>query len=313
MIASYLYLPNVFLYLIKAMIISQSIYRLSEKHINKKMKRASMQLYYADVEGDYIEFWDNNNSKPILVLVHGFGASTKYQWYKQIEWLSKEFRIIMPNLLHFGKTKPGTEKYRLADQVEMVHDLIEHLGIEEYSICGVSYGGLITAELAAKYPKGIQRIVAFDAPIKYIHQQDIFNVCQRFNVASIEELFVPRDAKGLKKLLYLATLKNPLLPSSWLKEFYNELYGYNLQDKIKLISSLLDDMGEYTTHKYPLKMPVLLIWGSNDPIIPAKRGQMLANHIGENARLVIIDSGAHLPNFAKTRKFDSVLREFLVY
>ena len=291
--------------------VSCNIYKLAEKHIDKKMNGASLERMEVNVEGDTIEYWDNMAEKPVIVLVHGFGASTKYQWYKQVEYLSENFRIVMPNLLHFGNSRPGSPKFGVSDQVTMVDNLVSHLGIDKYIVCGVSYGGLVAMELAVQHPEKINKLIAFDTPVKFIHASDIEYVKIKFNVESIEELFAPADPKGLKKLMYLASMKKSIVPASWLSEFYNELYGVNLADKRKLMTHLLAALEEYTSHDYPLKIPVLLIWGSNDPIVPAERGALLKEHIGENAELFVIKNGAHMPNLTKTKKFDKILKKFL--
>lgn len=264
------------------------------------------------VKKDVVDYWDNNMEKPVLVLVHGFGATTKYQWYKQVKWLSEEYRVIMPNLLHFGKTKVGEQRFEVADQVEMVHDFISEMGIKEYILGGVSYGGLISMEIAEKYPEGIKKLVIIDAPVKYMYKEDMDTVTSRFEVESVQELFAPSSEKGLKKLMYLASLKKSAVPASWLTEFYEDLYASNLEDKRQLITTLLAGLEEYQGHTYHnINMPTLLVWGENDPVVPSDRGPLIRDHIGENARFISIKKGAHMPCLAKTKKFNKILKEFL--
>ena len=291
--------------------ISCNVYKIAEKHIGKKMDRASLECITETIDGDVVEYWDTKSDKPVILLIHGFGASTKYQWFKQVEYLSLNYRVIMPNLLYFGNTRPGSPRYEISDQVALVSNLMNHLGINKYTVCGVSYGGLITMELAIQNQDKIDKVIAFDAPVKYIQQSDIVAVKNTFEVETIEELFAPSGPKGLKKLMYLATMKKSIVPASWLQEFYDDLYGVDLEEKRKLMTHLLAKMEEYTSHDYKLKMPVLLIWGSNDPVVPVRTGVLLQEHIGENARLEIIKNGAHMPSMAKRKKFDKILKEFL--
>ena len=49
------------------------------------MTSASLKLNKKVINGDTIEYWDNETDKPALVLVHGFGATTRFQWFKQVE------------------------------------------------------------------------------------------------------------------------------------------------------------------------------------------------------------------------------------
>jgi len=291
---------------------SCNAYKIAEKYINKKMDGASLQCSNVEVDGDSIEFWDNKRmDKPVILLIHGFGASAKYQWYKQITYLSENYRVIMPNLLYFGNTHPGSPKYEISDQVKTVNSLMNHLNIKAYSVCGVSYGGLVTMELAVQQHEKIDKVIVFDAPVKFIHPSDIVDVKSKFEVETIEELFAPNGPKGLKKLMYLATMKKSIVPTSWLDELYENLYGNDLEEKRQLMTTLLKSMEDYKSHNYKLKMPVLLIWGSNDPVVPLRTGVLLNEHIGDNSNLVIIKNGAHMPNMTKTKKFDKALKEFL--
>lgn len=291
--------------------ISCNVYKIAEKQIEKKMDRASLECITETIDEDIVEYWDSKSDKPAILLIHGFGASTKYQWFEQVEYLSLNYRVIMPNLLYFGNTRPGSRRYEISDQVALVCNLMNHLGIDKYTVCGVSYGGLITMELAVQNQEKIDKVIAFDAPVKYIQPSDIIAVKNTFEVETIEELFAPSGPKGLKKLMYLATMKKSIIPASWLTEFYEDLYGKNLEDKRMLMTSLLSSLEEYTSHNYKLKMPVLLIWGSNDRVVPVRTGVLLQEHIGKNAELVIIKNGAHMPSMTKTKKFNKVLKEFL--
>lgn len=291
--------------------ISRIVYYMADRLTAKAMKRASLKLNTVKVDGDSIEYWDNQAAKPVILLIHGFGGTTKYQWYKQVELLKDDYRIIAPNLFHFGNSHPGTDKFELHDQVEMVHNLLSHLEIEKYIVCGVSYGGLIGMELANKYKDEIEKLIVFDTPVKYLSRKDLDVVCNTFDVDSIQTLFVPKNAKGLKKLMFLALGKKSMVPSMWFSKFYKEVYKKNIEDKRRLINTLIENLEEYSAHNYEIAVPTLILWGSNDDVIPANRGLMLKNHIGDNAEYHLIDGAAHMPNLTNTKEFNEILNNFL--
>lgn len=91
-------------------LLSSNSFRVIDALIKKKMSNASMQLHKKVIHDDTVEYWDNELEKPALVLLHGFGATTRYQWFRQVEMLSKNYRVILPNLLHFGNSSPSKEK-----------------------------------------------------------------------------------------------------------------------------------------------------------------------------------------------------------
>ncbi len=244
-------------------------------------------------------------------MVHGFGATTKYQWYKQVDELQDRYRIVMPNLFHFGKSVPGSDKFKIEDQVELVHSLLNKLNISKYILCGVSYGGLVSIELANNYHDEIEKLILFDTPIKFMKEDDIQNVCSYFDVDSVEELFVPDHHRGLKKLMYLASGKKSIVPAFMLKGFYEMNYARNFKDKRMLMSTLLSGLEEFAKREYKINVPTLIIWGENDKVVPVERGRVLSNYIGDNATFYIIQDAAHMPNDSHEKEFNKVLIQFL--
>lgn len=287
-------------------------YKVVEKQIHKKMDSAGMELKLKEISGDIIEYWDNESDMPVIVLVHGFGATTMYQWYRQIDELQEKYRVVMPNLFHFGKSVPGSEKFQIDDQVDMVHALLKELNISEYIICGVSYGGLVSLELANKFPSEVNKIILFDTPIKFMKASDIHDVCAYFDVNSVEELFVPEHHRGLKKLMYLASGKKSIVPAFMLKGFYEKNYARNFSDKRKLMSALLSGLEEFSKREYKVTVPTLIVWGEHDKVVPLERGRVLSNYLGDNAEFHVINDAAHMPNVSHYKEFNQILTDFLI-
>ncbi|MEJ6600414.1 MAG: alpha/beta hydrolase [Crocinitomicaceae bacterium] len=293
---------------------SCNTFKIAERHLDKKMDKSDLtkSIWNNSQVGDTVEYWDNKKmDKPVMILVHGFGASTKYQWSKQVKVLTDDYRLILPNLYQFGNTKPGSEKFGVDDQVDLVHSLIEHLGLKEYSLLGASYGGLISMELANEYKSEVNRLIILDAPVKFFDSTDVTKVTSYFDASSIEELFVPEKPEGLKKLLFLATGKKSHLPNGAFNEFHKEAYLKNLKEMRGLITHMMKRLEEYQNHEYNLDMPTLLIWGEGDKVIPVDRGQKLKEYLGYNASFYVIENSAHMPNMTKHKKFNSLLLEFL--
>ena len=65
-------------------LLSSNSFRVIDVLIKKKMSNALLVLYEKIIAGDTVEYWDNRLEKPPLVLLHGFGATTRYQWFRQV-------------------------------------------------------------------------------------------------------------------------------------------------------------------------------------------------------------------------------------
>lgn len=102
---------------------------------------------------DRLSYIDEGNGPITILLIHGFGED--YQvWNSQIAFLSQHFRIIAPNLpgIHC-KPLPihHTETPNIRLYVNVMHELMHHLQIEQYYVIGHSMGGYIGLEFADYY------------------------------------------------------------------------------------------------------------------------------------------------------------------
>lgn len=294
-------------------LISCSTCQLAENHLDGRMHKADLKLYFENMDsGAKVEYWDSKDtSKPAILLVHGFGASTKYQWYKQVKLLSKKYRVIAPNLNYFGRTVPEATNYSVEGQVNMLESLLRHLELDTLTLFGVSYGGLVSVELVSTTHRKIQEMVLFDTPVKFADSSDIVAVKEYFDASSIEELFVPSEPSGLNKLLYLATGKKREIPALFLDDFHEKSYAYNLNDKRQLMKGLLSEMKTFRNREYHFDMPILLVWGSEDRVVPLRTGEQLSEYLGENAKLKVIEGAAHMPNMTHKKEFNAILKVHL--
>lgn len=294
-------------------IIADISYLIANRHIDGKFRRANMKQKFHDSELYHIEYWDNEaEGKPVFLILHGLGAKAKYQWYDQLKVLKNDFRIIMPNLLHFGETIPTKSIHGVQDQVEMVQFLLNELGVSRYLLMGASYGGLIAGEIANKYPNQVEKLILMDAAIKYMYESDTERIKKLFDVSSVPEFFVPDSYRGLRKLFAASVGEKGFVPPAFtMPRFHDELYGQNLKDKRLIVHRLMQVREEYESREYHFEMPVHLIWGELDQLVPPDRGERFLEHLNGKATFDVIKGGGHMPNMNKTRAFNKLLRGYL--
>ena len=107
---------------------------------------------------DQLAYFDEGKGEQTILLIHGFGEDNSI-WKNQIEFLSTHYRVIAPNLpgvhckplvLHHSQS-PNIRMY-----VEVLHDLMHHLNIDQYFIAGHSMGGYIGLSFADVYVNHVQ-------------------------------------------------------------------------------------------------------------------------------------------------------------
>ena len=159
-------------YILLSLIIlsSCSPYKFVDKHTKKKLKKAGLEHFVLDSEDYTFSYWDTGEKeKPVYFLLHGFGSSTNLHWYQQAKLLAKTHRLILPNLLYHGSKVKGQEKYGIQDQVEAMSHLLKELKIDSMVLGGISYGGLVAAELGMQEKEKVRKLTIFSSPVKFFY------------------------------------------------------------------------------------------------------------------------------------------------
>src|SRR5215218_1540833 len=98
---------------------------------------------------------------PVLVLVHGLGASGRVL-ERVAPLLAARFRVIVPDLPGFGET--GGEHTTIEGMARAVLEVVD---AEEFVAAGHSMGGLVAVALAELAPDRVTRLVLVNAPPTY--------------------------------------------------------------------------------------------------------------------------------------------------
>lgn len=287
-------------------------YLLFERYVNRLFKRNGMQMFSLRTPHHRIEYWDNQRTdKPVLILLQAFAAESKYSWYKQIRALSPRFRLIVPNLIFFGKSQSDQPDYSIDHQVCAMKELIEGLNLCQVMLTGASYGGIIAAELGKTMPDRVSKIALSNSPLKYLDPHENDHLLEKIGVKEKADLLVPQSPKNLKFLFSLSYHRKVPLPGIFFKSVYRHLYA-DANHKRQLIEHYIGHLEDYHQREYPLKMPVLLIWGKEDQLAPVYVAHELIKHIGDQAVLIEIHHAAHMANLEKAKKYNREILNFLL-
>ena len=87
--------------------------------------------------------WLNQMDKPVLVLLHGFGASLQ-TWDAWAGELEKDRRVLRFDVPGFGLTGPARDGVYSAERmIKVLSLLLDYLGVSKASLAGNSLGGYI--------------------------------------------------------------------------------------------------------------------------------------------------------------------------
>ena len=148
---------------------------------------------------DELAYYDLGKGEQTILLIHGFGEDHAI-WKNQIEFLSTHYRVIAPNLpgvhckplaLHHSQA-PNIRMY-----VEVLHELMHHLNIEQYYIIGHSMGGYIGLSFADYYVNHVQGLLLFhsttyeDNEAKKTSRMKVAEFIQEWGVSKYLETATP--------------------------------------------------------------------------------------------------------------------------
>jgi pimeloyl-ACP methyl ester carboxylesterase len=60
-----------------------------------------------------------------------------------------------------------------------------------------------------------------------------------------------------------------------------------------------------------MEMPVLIVWGRNDMIVPVRDAEVFERLIGPNTRAVIFEDTGHVPMLERPSRFNELLEGFI--
>ncbi len=104
----------------------------------------------AVLAGHRIFFHDSGGSRPVLVLLHGFPTSS-WDWVPVRPMLGRHFRLIAPDFLGYGfSDRPVPHDYTIAEQAQIVVELLQRQNIRAYHLLTHDYGDTVAQELLAR-------------------------------------------------------------------------------------------------------------------------------------------------------------------
>jgi pimeloyl-ACP methyl ester carboxylesterase len=97
---------------------------------------------------------------PILAL-HGLASSAN--WYERLAArLSRQFRVVAPDQRGHGQTTQSPSGYDWQTLASDAIRVLDHLGVEQASVLGHSWGGNVAINVAARYPERVSKLVMID-------------------------------------------------------------------------------------------------------------------------------------------------------
>jgi len=249
-------------------------------------RNGSIELAY-DVAGD----------GPNLLLIPGV-ASTRPIWNLVRPVLARRFRTIAFDLRDSGESTIAEGPYALTDLVADATAVMDAAGADRAHVLGHSLGGAIAQELALAFPGRVEELTLVSTWARGdLYTKNVVTLLQSLTANT------PDDFSFLAALLYVGAGTTTLRDNDLTIMTAAALALGSLAPRAAIarqwdVAKTADTLDRIAS----LAMPVRVIWGTEDKLIPPWLGAQLAQAIPA-ARTMPIEGCGHLPMVAAPEAF----------
>ncbi len=210
----------------------------------------------------------------------------------QIEELSKNIEVTVADISNFSSVS------------ELASDVLKKAP-KSFSLLGHSMGGIVAMEIYSQEPKRIEKLILMDTnPKAELDEVKLKREPQIREVNKGKLLEVMRDEM---KPNYLAESENKRSVLNVCMDMALTLGPDVFINQSRALQSRLDQQNTIQS----IKIPVLIMCGSEDKLCPVERHEMMHNMISDSD-LIIINNAGHMPTLEQPRETTEVIKEWLM-
>jgi 3-oxoadipate enol-lactonase len=245
--------------------------------------------------------FDGPEGAPVVVLSNSLGSSLA-MWDGQVPALSGRLRVLRYDQRGHGASPVPPGPYTIDDFGRDVLELLDSLGLEQVSFCGLSLGGAVGMWLGIHAPDRLERAAfcctaaRFGSPEIWAERAATVRAAgsvEPLADATLERWFTPEfraeqpDAVARVRAMLVAT------PAEGYAASCDALRDCDLRDELGSIS-----------------VPTLIVAGEQDPATPPEQAKEIAAAI-PGSQLTIIPDTAHFAQIEQPEVFNRTIVDFL--
>jgi 3-oxoadipate enol-lactonase len=240
------------------------------------------------------------NGAHVVVLSSSLGT-TQELWGRQVPELAKRFRVLTYDHPGHGTSELPGQPCTVEALAHGLLGLLDELGLERVSLCGVSLGGMVAMALALKAPERVERLIlactsAYLGPpegwaerARIVRAEGMEAIADTV-VGRWFTLELPREEPETAARFRAMLAATP--PEGYAR-CCEAVAAWDARERISAIAA-----------------PVLVVAGQDDPATPVEHAELIASRI-PGARLRVLERAAHLANVERAGAFTSAVLEHL--
>lgn len=250
-----------------------------------------------------VQVVDEGQGEPVL-FVHGFPLDGRL-WQRQVAAFRTSHRVLVPDLPGFGQTPhpEETTKFRMEDYAQVLHGVLEGLGVAEpVTLVGLSMGGYIAFAYHRLYPQKVKRL-------GLLHTRA---------VADTSEAAKGRHDTAAKVLVEgMGVLEAAMMPKLLAKDAAPDVVELTKKmihqtSRAGAAAALrgMADRPDVRSDLGQIKVPALVLSGEFDAISPPAEMEEISKAL-PHAAFVVIPGSGHLSPLEKPAELNQALAAWL--
>lgn len=275
------------------------------------MNKTNILYKYVELlNGETIAYQEREGGEKNVLLIHGNMTSSKH-WDLVLEQMDPCYKLFAVDMRGFGASSYHERINSIKDFSDDIKAFVDTIGLKNFSIIGWSTGGAVGMQFAADYPDICKKLVLLasastrgypfcDLEGKRLTSYDEITVDQGKTIP-VQYAYDTKDYEFLKQLwnMLIYTKNQPsnekydeyiadMLTQKNLAEVYHALNTFNISNKH---NGLISGNGLVKN----IKLPVLVLRGDRDLVIPKQMAEEIIEDIGHSARFVELKDCGHSP------------------
>jgi len=271
-----------------------------------------------DLRGVRVAYTDEGKG-PAILLVPGVHTSG-YLWRNVIRELQGEFRLIAPDLMGLGDTEtPLDHPYDMKTQAQKLLELVDHLGLETFTLVCHDQGGAASQWLAVHHPERIERFIITNCvcydnwPVPIVARfMKIFRIKPLSVIFHITPIgtWWGRSRVGIRLGVYDPKAISDFAIDEYMKvstmgpDKFEQFRRFVLAGDCKCTVEVARKFGEF-------RRPTMVIWGGNDRWLNVSWGRRLYDDIAGARRMEVVPFVGHFLQEEKPELVGKYIREFM--
>lgn len=267
-----------------------------------------LESHYVDAGGIRTHYFDVGEG-PVVVLVHGGGAGADSygNWKDCIPLLAPHFRVIVPDMVGFGRSdKPSPEEfcYDQPGRNKHLSDFLDALGLEKVNLVGNSMGGAASMGATLLTPQRTERLILMGSaglPIPERPSKDLLhNLNYDFTVEGMRRVIAGLTAPGFQPTDELVQYRYDITMDDATKAALTAINAETRKGTLNFDEELLRS----------IKQPVLVVNGKQDGVSPVARALRFLE-LFDNSWGYIVPHCGHWAMIEQTEDFCATVIRFL--